>query len=204
MTTRRARDLQEPEPRRNSKLDPNLRTSISVTSVRIDLKVEDLIDDPIGCGFLLRFCIRQHNEENLNFIIEVNRLREVFFNIDTQKKIWTRSFEDIDAELIQSKLIQPEPIQVENSPEKDAPSLAGFLKEIFLSVGGKITIKWSELEMLVREAEERMASIYARFLSNDSPTQICLSQKLLQDTTHRMENIIVIIYSWFDTISLFL
>ena len=170
----------EPETRRNSKLDKAMRGSInSECSVKTDLRVEEMIDDPIGCGFLLRYCVRQHNEENLNFIIEVNRFREVFSNIDVEKQIWTKTCAQIEA------------MGVDPAAEESPPPLAAMLKEMFLDSQQKMAVKWSELEMLAKEADERMKHIFAHFLSEEAPTPICISQKLLQDTIHRMHNISV-------------
>jgi hypothetical protein len=60
-----------------------------------------MIDDPIGCGFLLQYCIRQYSDENIRFIVDVSRFREVFAHIDPDGVVSSleMSWCDIDARL---------------------------------------------------------------------------------------------------------
>ena len=51
------------------------------------------IENPICCGFLLKFCESQHNSENLSFILDVVGYRELFFD-DT--KVWISDWKVID------------------------------------------------------------------------------------------------------------
>lgn len=55
-----------------------------------------VLTDPIQCGYLLAFCTKEHSTENLNFIIEVNRYRDIIGNSDSVS--WTRTWIEIDAD----------------------------------------------------------------------------------------------------------
>lgn len=82
---------------------PDLTVSTTV-DVEKNIQVADLIDDPIGCGFLLQYCIRQFSEENLNFIIDVNRYRELFGRLDPDGVVWNASWREIDQRVMSEQL----------------------------------------------------------------------------------------------------
>lgn len=86
---------------KEGKADLTVSTTVDVEK---NIQVADLIDDPIGCGFLLQYCIRQFSEENLNFIIDVNRYRELFARLDPDGVVWSDSWKDIDQRVIAEQL----------------------------------------------------------------------------------------------------
>jgi hypothetical protein len=59
--------------------------------------IHSLISNPICRGFLLQFCESQYNSENLNFVSEVIRFRDIFFAVD--KDLWTSNWKNIDIEV---------------------------------------------------------------------------------------------------------
>jgi hypothetical protein len=54
--------------------------------------IDDIINNPICCGYLLHFCNIQFCAENLNFVCEVHRFQDLFA-IDTD--IWTNNWKVI-------------------------------------------------------------------------------------------------------------
>jgi hypothetical protein len=56
--------------------------------------IESLIANPICRGYLLQFSESQFNSENLNFVSEVDRFRDIFFAVD--KDLWSMHWMDID------------------------------------------------------------------------------------------------------------
>ena len=73
--------------------------------------IENLIGNPICCGYLLKFCQSQFNSENLNFLLEVDEFRDTFgididVWLDTWKEVDERvnfDHDDDDAELMDEK-----------------------------------------------------------------------------------------------------
>jgi hypothetical protein len=57
-----------------------------------------IIEDPIQCGYLRTFCDSEHSCENLLFIMEVIKLRELLLNNNDSRLIWTQSWPDLDDE----------------------------------------------------------------------------------------------------------
>jgi hypothetical protein len=61
------------------------------------ITIKSLISHPICCGYLKEFCISQYNEESLNFVLQVDEIRDLFL-ID--KIIWTHDWRELDSQVI--------------------------------------------------------------------------------------------------------
>lgn len=144
------------------------------------MNIENLIDDPVGCGYLLRFCIRQFSAENLNFIIEVNRYREVFYQIHSiiQVPEWNLSWQELDLKITKNHF----------SPERLGFTLTQLVHEL---KKGDMNVKWSIYDRLCEEADKRLQKIWSTFISNDAETQICLSTEVLANTMRRISQVSV-------------
>jgi hypothetical protein len=40
--------------------------------------IQSIISHPICCGYLKDFCMSQYNDESLNFVLQVDELRDLF------------------------------------------------------------------------------------------------------------------------------
>ena len=134
----------------------------------------------MGCGYLLRFCLRQFAAENLNFVIEVNRFREVCNHLLSLVEIpeWNKSWQDLDVK-IQNK---------QYSEEFLSQTVFQLIRE---KLKNETNVKYSMYEKLSNEAERRKQYIYDTFISNEAETQICLSNDVLTNTLRRMSQISV-------------
>lgn len=174
------RSPSRPLPRKKSsssfqvKLDPGIRRSFTDGHSN-EIRISSLIEDPIGCGFLLSYCERQYAEENLTFIIDVNRYMELFHLIDPDRITWPTSWQHLDTsphtDISQSRL-----------------SLFAKLKESLNQNGGRKQ-KWSVLERLCAEAESKASSIHRTYIADDAPRLICMSSKVNRNTHRRLEQI---------------
>ena len=140
----------------------------------------------MGCGYLLRFCLRQFAAENLNFVIEVNRFREVCNHLLSLVEIseWNMTWQDLDVKIHQKQY----------SEEFLSQNVFQLIRE---KLKNETNVKYSMYEKLCNEAERRKQYIYDTFISNEAETQICLSNDVLTNTLRRMSQISVKI-SMFD------
>ena len=136
----------------------------------------------MGCGYLLRFCLRQFAAENLNFVIEVNRFREVCNHLLSLVGIseWNSSWQDLDTRIQQQQY----------SNEYLSQTVSQLIRQ---KLKNETNVKLSVFEKLCNEAERRKQYIYDTFISNEAEAQICLSNDVLTNTLRRMSQISV----WF-------
>ena len=143
----------------------------------------------MGCGYLLRFCLRQFAAENLNFVIEVNRFREVCNHLLSLVEIpeWNMSWQDLDVKIHQKQY----------SEEFLSQTILQLIRE---KLKNETNVKYSMYEKLCNEAERRKQYIYDTFISNETETQICLSNDVLTNTLRRMSQISVMLmhFSYFE------
>ena len=177
MDTTILRSPSRPLPRKKSSssfqvaLEPGIRKSL-IDNRSNEIRISSLIEDPIGCGFLLCYCERHYAEENLNFIIDVNRYMEIFHLIDPDRIIWASTWQQLDAS----------PAHEDSS---DNYSLFAKLKESLEQNGGR-TKKWSVLEKICKEAEAKADFIRSKYIAIDAPNQICMSSKVFRNTQRRL------------------
>lgn len=164
--------------RAHSNLDVSMRRSFTEVNTLPhnksgELRVEDLIDDPIGCGFLLRYCRRQHADENLTFVIDVSRFRDIFAILQgNHNLLWSRAWQEVDKDV----------------PTGDPVSLTQLMHSIHAAEAVH-KMRWSMVEKLCVEAERAAQRVYALYIADDAPTQICMSTKVYRNTLHRMNQL---------------
>ena len=122
--------------------------------------IESLIENNLCCGYLLKFCQREFTAENLMFILGVDEYRD-FYAVDGTT-VWTNSWKDTDATV---KIDEP---VVEGA---DEVADSGYWPSA------------TEKE----HAHTAAANLYAKFLSNDSPVQVCISESFMNKTQRRMK-----------------
>lgn len=63
-----------------------------------DVEIENFVESPIHCGYLLLFCGSQYCSENLHFAMEVDRYKDIF-SFDSAsfgKKSWREIDESVN------------------------------------------------------------------------------------------------------------
>jgi Regulator of G protein signaling domain len=133
--------------------------------------VEDLIYNPIQCGYLLKFCKKEYNEENLEFVMAVQKFRD---NLTTRDKFgW--STDDTMEDLDQKTGILSDPELIYNV------DLADFYEK------NQKSTRWPS-GIVVRDWVERdVVRLWNKYLSNSSPTQICIASHVLVNTIKRLK-----------------
>lgn len=128
----------------------NLRTAHLGTMMSV-------IQDPVQCGFLLQFCTKQHNSENLCFIMMVSRFRDA---MSTDAKSWPKTWTQVDAELLLNSN-KGAPIDPEDT-------------------------SWPSTVLSKVAISKLVQSIWDNFLSNDAPHQICMPSQVAENTRRRI------------------
>lgn len=147
-----------------------------------------IIEDPIQCGYLLTFCESEHSTENLTFVMEVIRFREV---LSCDKITWTKSWQAIDAEMGLSSTTdqsdgsmsgQPSPIKLSTTAEASDEPTTSAATTLNATMG-----PWPSKRLELRSVQELTNSIWDRFMADHSPTQICIPSKVVCNTLFRMQ-----------------
>jgi hypothetical protein len=144
---------------------------MSAAAINLNMKndeIESFVEQPIHCGYLLLFCGSQYCSENLHFAMEVDRYRDIF-SFDSAS-FGRRSWREID-----------ELVQIKSVPTSDTNiDIAAFYKS-------NCDADWPST-IIIRDAVEGYVKyIWDKFLSDNSPTQICMSGIVLQNTVKRLK-----------------
>lgn len=129
----------------------NLRTAHLSTMMSV-------IQDPVQCGFLLEYCTRQHNSENLCFIMMVSRFRDA---MSTDINVWPKSWAQVDSELLANNNI--------GTPVDPTETV------------------WPSKVLSRDSINKLVTSIWDNFLSNDATNQICMPSQVAENTKRRIQ-----------------
>lgn len=138
-------------------LEREHQTSLKYSSI------ESVISNPICCGYLLQFCEAQHNSENVRFFLEVDEFRDMFA-ADKDKDIWEYGFEEIDNQV---KFLE--------YARNDEGSKNNIL------VNGSWPSSFDK-----SAAINKINVILHKYLNNDSHSQVCISDPLIEQTLKRI------------------
>lgn len=123
-------------------------------------KIQDILQHPACCGFLLHFCETEHNSENLCFIRDVEEYREIF---SEERSIWVTEWKEIDAAVA----VEEESIQ----------------RKIVFPVDSAV---WaSAVNQTV--AQTCAENLFRKYLNTDSISQVCASTCVVERTARRIE-----------------
>jgi len=144
--------IQPPETRASTIFSiPNNRKNV----------VDFIMNNSISLGYLMAFCNVQHNSENLNFIIVVDKFKDKF----SDPSCWNKSWREIDEE-VSIKNIRP-----------------GKL----ITFGDK---DYWPSKLYSRESiETEVREIWDNYLSDEGWDQICLGSEVVRQTSLRMDRI---------------
>ena len=123
------------------------------------------IENPICCGFLLKFCESQHNSENLSFILDVVDYREIFFE-DT--KVWNSDWKLID---ITTKISD------------------GNTVDDVISSGAETEHGQGLWDSTVNQSTANLKAefVYSKYLKEEANNPVCTSNCLRSRTEKRMK-----------------
>ena len=133
--------------------------------------VEQLIYNPIQCGYFLKFCKQEYSEENLEFVMAVQKFSD---NLTTRDKNgWPagKTMDDLDDET--GVLRDPELIY--------DIDLEKFYKD------NQAGTAWPSRIVIRDWVEKDVVRLWNKYLSNDSPNQICMPSKVLINTIKRLK-----------------
>ena len=102
------------------------------------ISVKAIIESPISYGYLLLFCQKEHNAENVKFLADVMQFREIF---SMDKGVWRDSWRNIDKE------ISDYVINIENGEEE-------------------IVSSWPSKQIDRREVQSAIGNIFKNYLSD--------------------------------------
>lgn len=145
--------------------------AIAQHSLQIDNNLDELLLNPIKCGYLHAFCLSEYSAENLNYLIEVDRFRDL---IEMDIDAWnvTINWKDIDGLL-------------------NIHSIEGFKES--KTNDDEIVIEgesqWPSRKVPFSSVREHILKIWKEFISYDATTQICIPSKVLCNTRKRLENL---------------
>jgi hypothetical protein len=125
------------------------------------------LDDPVQCGFLRVFCESEYSAENLSFLMEVDRFRD---HMLADPSSWCSTWQDIDVD-----------ISISAIKDDDFSFPPVF--------GGSDEPEWPSRIVDRRTAEQMILSIWDRFLSDTSPTEVCVSPHILANTKRRISHL---------------
>ena len=152
-------------------------------------ETEFWIDHPILCGYLLAFCESQYNAENINFIMEIDRFRDL---MSADKQSWSKHWKELDDAIgLVSKSIAHAHIpecSIWQGPEELALGLQIISQKFnefieFISIMRSGNPKDWPSKLIPREAVvEYVYFIWNKYLSDSAPHQICIPSKVLTNT----------------------
>lgn len=129
--------------------------------------IETVIMNPLCCGYLLQFCEGQHNSENVRFFLEVDEFRDMFA-ADKDKDIWLNDFEEIDNRV---KYLEADDIRRISDIERPKSALRH-------GTWPSQSDKYAALK--------KIDIILNKYLNNDSSSQVCISDPLIEQTMKRI------------------
>lgn len=136
-----------------------------------------MIHEPIRSGFLLKYCNEHFCSENMRFVVEVDRFRDLF-HVD--KACWSKkTWKQLDTE---NDIVSPE--LEDFNPEDDflIPLREGRLFD---------EASWPSKRLPLSSVKAAMEHIWHEFLADNAPYWICIPRKILINTIKRMKLIIV-------------
>ena len=129
--------------------------------------IESVIMNPLCCGYLLQFCEAQHNSENVRFFLEVDEFMDLFA-ADKDRDIWKHGFEEIDN---RAKFLEVDEMRKHSD-------IGGMRNK-------KRDVLWPSLTDK-SAAMDKIEVILHKYLNNDSSSQVCISDPLIDQTMKRI------------------
>jgi hypothetical protein len=146
-------------------------STVSAVAGEGSCPVDYLVHDPLCSGFLLKFCKEQYSDENMLFLIAVDRFRDYCYR-DTVA--WTKEcWKQLDLQC-----------NTCTSPETDSPY------EFAMALKGSDFFseeKWPSRIVNKDILREYIYQIWQQFLKKNADKWICISQSILINTMRRIQ-----------------
>lgn len=159
-----------------------------VTESYID-KIDDILCDPIKCGYLLAFCKTQFSSENIEYLLEVDFFRDYFESDPTAWEKGTKKWFKIDIDVgIHSNIIQDMDVPVIDLNSGDSIKASKSIKDNnsqTLELGDES--KWPSRKVSYVAISKFIHKIWDEYLSNDAPNQICIPYNVMLNTLKRLQ-----------------
>lgn len=148
----------------------NSASTVGESSARF-ASIDHLVHDPLSSGFLLKYCKEQFSDENMLFVVAVDRFRDYFHR---DHRSWpTTPWRILDQEWMDS-----------SSPESES------LDEFMTSFTGDPNFfpdnTWPSTVVIREAVKEVIIQIIREFLAKDAEKWICISQSVLNRTIKRI------------------
>ena len=141
-----------------------------------DNSISGLLNNPIKSGYLLRMTHREHNAENMIYVLEINRFKDLVK--DTEAWNDNLSYKVIDSE--------DEDFGRVKIHEKD------------LVIGCSKNSDWPSFKVPFAAFKQRVTHIWNTYLAVSAETQICMPAKVLYNTIYRLQHLEKYGYKVFD------
>ena len=140
--------------------------------------IDDLVGNPLCYGFLLEYCQKQHNSENLIFLRDVDEYRKLF-STDMDISLWPKDWRDVD-------------INVENTENKvenfNSNHNANYNENCKENCNENLSSDKIWRSTVSKEvAEEYVEAIFSKYLHDDAQTQVCISKDRIERTMKRVK-----------------
>jgi hypothetical protein len=155
-----------------------------------DTNVEMCLNDPLYCGFLLKFCESEFNAENVRFILAVDGFRDMVLAHDPNT--WSKAWTELDKEHLKNAKQEAEstPRQGDTGQSAIRSRRSSIMDPISIKLD-EPTIDWKDAEWTSRlsriDFDHAARYIWKEFLSDASSSQICLPASVAVNTKIRFE-----------------
>jgi Regulator of G protein signaling domain len=136
---------------------------------------EYILRNPVSCGYLLVFCEAEHNAENLNYVMEVDNFKDKFSDPTVWRK--DKDWIKIDNET--------------NIKDYRDTRQHGKISDNYFEFPSRVVpeLEWPSRAVNQENMLLAIKNVWEEYLSDDSPTQICLSSEVLRKTKFRIEHL---------------
>jgi hypothetical protein len=140
-------------------------------------------DNPVHCGYMLTFCKAEFSEENLTFIIEVDRLKDKML---AEPHVWKKKWQEIDKDFGFLGNFRRDAVSKRDSnsgiSKRDITS-----HHKVCSIYPPKAYLWPSLIVSKELIEIEVLRIWKEFIERNSPSEICLSPPVIERTAFRMK-----------------
>lgn len=169
-------------------------------------RIDDILIDPVKCGFLLAFCKMQFCSESIEYLLEVDSFRDMFqedaevwncnekkwFRIDSELGIHSQITSSMNLPVINLGTSAPlDTIQEVDGNEDNlfsAKLSTSKLFDISVVVIGDES-KWPSSVVSFQAISKLIYRIWDEFLSSSAPKQICIPYSVLVNTLMRLRHL---------------
>jgi len=140
-------------------------------------------DNPVHCGYMLTFCEAEFSEENLTFIIEVDRLKDKML---AEPHVWKKKWQEIDKDfgfLGNFRRDAHSKRDANSGISKRDSTSHNLVCPIFPPKANL----WPSLIVSKEYIEIEVLRIWKEFIERNSPSEICLSPPVIERTAFRMK-----------------